>query len=167
MKPEKIIKGKRILIVDDEEDVLNTLVDLLEICKIDTASSFEEAKKMLEENIYHVAILDIMGVNGYELLKIANSRKIPSIMFTAHALSSENLKRSAEEGAAFYAPKDKIDDIQIFVADVLEAIDKEKSPWQKVFDRLGGFYDDRFGGTDWREKEAEFWEKKKNARRIF
>jgi hypothetical protein len=88
-------------------------------------------------------------------------------MFTAHALSSENLKRSAEEGAAFYAPKDKIGDIQIFVADVLEALEKEKSPWQKVFDRLGGFYDDRFGGTDWREKEAEFWEKKRSVRRLF
>ncbi len=160
MNTDNIIKGKRVLVVDDEKDILETLTELLNICKIDTASSFEEAKKMLEENNYDIALLDIMGVNGYELLKIANNRKIPALMLTAHALSSENLKRSADEGAAYYAPKDKIEDIPVFIADVLEAIDKEKSPWQKLFDRLGGFYDKKFGGPDWREKEKAFWEEK-------
>lgn len=162
MKADKIIKGKRVLVVDDEKDILETLVDLLDICKIDTASSFEEAKKMIEENDYHIVILDIMGVNGYELLKIANSRKTPALMLTAHALSSESLKRSAEEGAAYYAPKDELTNIRDFVADVLAAIEKGKSPWQKMFDRLGSYYDTRFHGTDWREKEKEFWKEKMN-----
>lgn len=160
MKTDKIIKGKRVLVVDDEKDILETLIDLLDICKIDSASSFEEAKKMIEENDYHIVILDIMGVNGYELLKIANSRKTPALMLTAHALSSENLKRSAEEGAAYYAPKDELTNIRDFVADVLVSIEKRKSPWQKMFDRLGSYYDTRFHGTDWREKEKEFWEEK-------
>lgn len=160
MKADQIIKGKRVLVVDDEKDILETLVDLLDICKIDTASSFEEAKEMLEENDYHIVILDIMGVNGYELLKIANSRKTPALMLTAHALSSESLKRSAEEGAAYYAPKDELANIKDFVADVLASIAKGKSPWQKMFDRLGSYYDTRFHGTDWREKEKEFWKKK-------
>ena len=75
-------------------------------------------------------------------------------------LSEENLKKSAEEGASYYAPKDEIAKIDLFVADVIEARDKKKSSWAKVFERLGGFYDRRFGGTDWREKEKEFWEKK-------
>ena len=39
MKPEKVIAGKYVLIVDDEQDVLDTLVDLLDMCKLDTASS--------------------------------------------------------------------------------------------------------------------------------
>ena len=164
MKTDKIIKGKRVLVVDDEEDILEILTDLLAVCKIDTASSFEEAKKMLEDNDYDIAVLDIMGVNGYELLEIAKSRKIPSLMLTAHALSSENLKRSAAEGAAYYAPKDRIEDIPVFVADVLEAIDKKKSPWQRVFDRLGAFYDTKFGGPDWREKEKAFWEEQMRRR---
>ena len=94
MKPEKIIAGKYVLIVDDEQDVLDTLVDILDICKLDTASSFSEAKKLLKENPYDIAVLDIMGVDGYELLKIANSQNIPAVMLTAHALSSDNLKRS-------------------------------------------------------------------------
>jgi len=160
MDPTEIIKGKRVLVVDDEEDILEVLADLLEICKIDTASSFEQAKELIENNEYHVAVLDIMGVKGYDLLKICNEKKIPALMLTAHALSEDNLKKSAEEGAAYYAPKDEITNIQAFVADVLEAVDKKKNPWVKWFDRLGGYYDKKFGGPDWREKEKEFWEKK-------
>ena len=160
MKPEKVIDGKYIIIVDDEKDVLDTLVELLYMCKLDTASTFAEAKGMLEENDYDIAVLDIMGVDGYELLKIANSRNIPAVMLTAHALSSDNLERSAEEGAAYYAPKDKINDIASFLADVFTAIDEGKSTWAKMFDRLANFYDVRFHGTDWREKRRDFWEKK-------
>ena len=115
---------------------------------------------MLEDNYYDIAILDIMGVKGYDLLKIANERKIPALMLTAHALSSDNLKRSADEGAAYYAPKDEISNIQTFMADVLESIDQKKSPWVKMFERLGSFYDKKFSGTDWREKEKKFWDDK-------
>ena len=156
MKPEKVIAGKYVLIVDDEQDVLDTLVELLDMCRLDTASSFSEAKKLLEENQYDIAVLDIMGVDGYELLKITNSRNIPAAMLTAHALSSENLKRAAEEGAVYYAPKDKINDIASFLADVFEALDEGKSTWEKMFDRLGGFYDKRFHGKDWREQMKDY-----------
>jgi DNA-binding response OmpR family regulator len=65
MEPEKILKGKRVLIVDDEEDILEFLTEILDMCKIDRASTFEEAKELLESNFYHVAVLDIMGVNAH------------------------------------------------------------------------------------------------------
>lgn len=159
-KIPNIVEGKRVLIVDDEKDVLDTLTELLEMCSLDAASSFEQGKELLENNYYDVAVLDIMGVKGYELLEIANGRDIPALMLTAHALSEEHLKESAEKGAAYYAPKDRITDIALFVADVLEAREKKKNVWTKWFDRLGGFFDKRFGGTDWREKEKDFWEKK-------
>lgn len=154
------IRGKKLLIVDDEQDILDTLIDYLDVCKIDTAASFEEGKRLLETNEYHVAVLDIMGVKGYELLDLANERGVPALMLTAHALSEENLKKSAERGAAYYAPKDEMDKITVFVADVLEATEKNKNPWVKWFERLAGFYDRKFGGTDWREKEQAFWEEK-------
>ncbi len=160
MDVKKILQGKWLLIVDDEQDILDMLIELLETCKIDTALSFEEAKKLLETNRYDLAVLDIMGVKGFDLLEIANQQKIPALMLTAHGLSEENLKRSAEEGAAYYAPKDEITKIDVFVADVLESLDKKKNVWERWFDRLGGFYDKKFGGTDWREKEKEFWEEK-------
>ena len=80
MKPEKVIAGKYVLIVDDEQDVLDNLAELLDMCRLDTASSFTDAKKLLEAYQYDIVVLDIMGVDGYELLKIANSRKIPALM---------------------------------------------------------------------------------------
>ena len=132
MDAEKIIAGKKILIVDDEPDVLESLIELLDMCRIDTASSFEDGKRLLEDQSYDIAILDIMGVKGFELLKIANSRKIPALMLTAHALSEESLKKSAEGGAAYFAPKDKMADIEIFVIDVLTALEMKKSTWGKM-----------------------------------
>jgi DNA-binding response OmpR family regulator len=163
MDPNRFLKGKKILVVDDERDVLESLIELLDMCRIDTASSFEEGKEKLETERYDIAILDIMGVDGFELLKVANKFGTPALMLTAHGLSEENLKKSAKEGASYYAPKEKMHDIHLFVADVLEALEKKKSPWDKFFERLSGFYDKRFHGTNWREQEHEFWEKKLNT----
>jgi len=160
MEPEKFIAGKKILIVDDEKDVLDQLTELLEMCRIDTADSFEAAKILLESEPYDIAVLDIMGVKGFELLAIANKHGIPALMLTAHGLSEENLKKSAEEGAYYYAPKEKMSDIILFVADVLEAREKRKSPWVRWTDRLGSYYDRKFHGTGWREKEKAFWEER-------
>lgn len=164
MNSKNICKGKKILIVDDEPDVLESLIELLDICRIDTASSFEEGKHLLEEQSYDIAILDIMGVNGFELLKIAKNQKIPALMLTANALTEESLKKSAEDGAAYFAPKEKMADIETFVADVLSALETKKNTWDKWLDRLGRYYDGRFQGTNWREKEKKFWENKMKLR---
>ena len=160
MDADLIILGKRILIVDDEQDVRDTLFDLLGDCKLDMASSFEQAKEMLQGNTYDIAILDIMGVDGYGLLEIAKERKVPAIMLTAHALSEDNLLKSAKEGAAYYAPKEELINIKAIVADVVDAIDKNKSPWERMFERLSDYYDTRFNGPNWREKEQKFWAQK-------
>jgi len=162
MKPKKLLEGKKILIVDDEPDVLESLIELLILCKIDTASSFEEGRQMLEDQNYDMAVLDIMGVQGFDLLKIANSRGTPALMLTAYALTEESLKKSVEGGAAYFAPKEKMADIELFVADVFEAMEKKKNPWEKMLDRLGGFYDKRFKGQNWREEEDKFLKKEIN-----
>jgi len=164
MDSKNILKGRKVLIVDDEPDVQDSIIELLDMCKLDTASCFEDGKKLLEERSYDIAILDIMGVKGFDLLEIANQQKIPALMLTAHALSEESLKKSAQGGAVYFAPKDKMADIETFVADVLLALEAKKSTWEKWFDRLGGFYDRRFQGTDWREQEKEFWNKKMKIR---
>ena len=158
MDNRKILKGKRVLVVDDEEDILQLVTELLDICKIDTASTFEEAKELLENNTYHIAVLDIMGVRGYDLLEIANERGIPALMLTAHALTKEDLKKSAEKGASFYAPKDEINKLDVFIADVLEAKEKNKNIWARWYERLSGFCDRRFG-KDWRDQDREFWDR--------
>ncbi len=160
MDPDKILYGRRLLIVDDEPDVLEILVETLSMCKIDTAQTFEEASRLLQDGDYDVAVLDIMGVKGFDLLEIANKRNIPAIMLTAHALNEESLRKSARGGAAYFAPKELMHEIESFVADVLEAHEKKANPWAKWYRRLGGYYDRRFVGSNWREQEREFWEKK-------
>lgn len=164
MNSTNILKGKRILIVDDEPDVLESLIELLDMCRIDTATSFEDGKQLLENNPYDITILDIMGVKGFDLLKIANEQNIPALMLTAHSLTEESLKKAAENGAAYFAPKDKMVDIGVFLSDVFQALNQKKNPWERLFERLAGFYDKRFHGTDWRDKEKKFWEEKMKGR---
>lgn len=157
MEDNSVLKGKRILIVDDEEDILETLEELLDSCLIDTAPNFETAMKFLGKNPYDAAILDIMGVGGYDLLQITSQKGIPTLMLTAHALTPENLVKSIREGAKSYIPKDRITDIPLFLREVLEAKQKgieRKGGW---FTKLRPFFDKKFG-PNWREKDREFWE---------
>ena len=91
MSDSKLLDGKKVLVVDDEPDILEALEELLDMCEVVTASTFEQAKQLLESQDFHIAILDIMGVDGYGLLDIANKRDIPAVMLTAHAFNAENL----------------------------------------------------------------------------
>jgi DNA-binding response OmpR family regulator len=91
MERKRLLKGKKILIVDDEPDILNVLSELLSACMIDRASTFEVAKELIKSEYYDVAVLDIMGVKGFELLQIAKKKDIPVLMLTAHALNKESL----------------------------------------------------------------------------
>ena len=59
MDQKEIILGKRVLIVDDETDILDVLTELLDLCKIDTAASFDEAKGLLKRYYYDIVILNI------------------------------------------------------------------------------------------------------------
>jgi len=155
-----LLKGKRVLIVDDEPDVFETLEELLSMCTLVEASTFEEAKSLLEQESFDIAILDIMGVNGYKLLEIANEKKIPSVMLTAHALSVDDTVKSFKGGAASYVPKEEMLHIAAFLEDVLAARKTGKNLVSRWFERLGAFYDKKFG-PDWQQKDKEFWEKYK------
>ena len=157
MSDKRLLDGKRLLIVDDEPDVLESLEELLGMCDVVTASTFGEAKALLESQHFDMAILDIMGVDGYKLLEIAGERKVIAVMLTAHALSPENTIRSYKEGAASYVPKDEMVNIATFLEDILEAKEKGKNFWWRWLDRLGDYYDRQFG-ADWQKKDKEFWE---------
>jgi len=80
MEKDGLLDGKKILIVDDEPDVLETLEELLTMCEVKKATSFDEAKDLLEGEYFDMAILDIMGVDGYKLLEIAKNREVVAVM---------------------------------------------------------------------------------------
>lgn len=148
---------KRVLIVDDEPDVLETLEDLLSMCAVEKADSFDKAWDLLGTHYYDLAILDIMGVDGYRLLSLANERNITAVILTAHALSTEDVKKSFKGGAAFYIPKDEMANIETYLNKVLEAKEKGKSSWGGWLSQFSSFFDKRFGPT-WKDEDKEFWE---------
>jgi len=152
-----LLDGKRILIVDDEPDVLATLEDLLSICDVVKAGNFLEAEDLLTAQYFDMAILDIMGVDGYKLLEIANEQKVIAVMLTAHALSPEDTNRSFKDGAASFVPKEEMSNIVIYLNDILEAKEAGKSLWWRWMERFGDFYDKKFG-LDWKDRDKDFWE---------
>ena len=154
----KLLEGKRVLIVDDEPDVLETLTQLLSMCDVKKASTFEGAKELLEKEEFDIAVLDIMGVDGYKLLEISRKRNLIAVMLTAHALSPANIVRSFKGGAASYLPKDEMANIADFLEEVLEAKEKGKHFWWKWLDRWGAYYEKKFG-PDWQKEDKDFWEK--------
>jgi DNA-binding response OmpR family regulator len=155
---ESILNGKRILAVDDEPDVLEVLGEEIlgacPNCQFEKATHYEIAEEKLRTQLYDAVILDIMGVRGFDLLKLSVSRNFSVAMLTAHALFPEALKRSIEMGARAYLPKEKIGEIVPF----LEAIFKYANlfGWERLFENLGEFFNTHWG-ENWWASEIQFW----------
>jgi CheY-like chemotaxis protein len=148
-----VLDGKRILAVDDEPDVLEVLkeeiMDAAPSCIFEKATKYEEAVGMLQSNTYDLVILDIMGVRGFDLLKVAVGRGFKTAMLTAHALSSDALNDAIELKANAYLPKDKLSEIVPFLEDVL-TLDYE-SGWKRLFEKLYTFFTEKFE-SEWQKK---------------
>ena len=155
---ESILNHKRLLIVDDEPDVLAVVEE--EIfqsspgCKIDKTNNYQEAAQFLKSNEYDLVFLDIMGVRGYDLLEMAVTREFKAIMLTAHAMWPEALKKSHDMGASGYLPKDKLGELVPFIEDVLQ--NDYKTAWAQVMKKLDKYFKEQWG-NDWREKEVINW----------
>lgn len=104
--------SKKILVVDDEKDITETLSFMLKAAGYDviTASDGEEGLKFAKEENPDLIILDVMmpKINGYKiarLLKYDNKYKhIPIIMVTARGQDSDKLI-GEETGANEYITK--------------------------------------------------------------
>lgn len=155
MGGESPLKDKLVLVVDDERDVLDSVAETLEMCTVHKVADYETALQYLLSYTYDIVILDIMGVNGFELLKMAVKRGFPAVMLTAHALSPESLKQSIRLGAVSFLPKEKMADLVEHLEDVV--LEGGKPVWKKLFDKVGDLFNRRFG-PDWRERDAFFRE---------
>ncbi len=155
---ESILNHKKILVVDDEPDVITVVEnEILERCKdskIDKATNYEDASQFLKSNDYDLVILDIMGVRGFDLLEIAVARKFKVAMLTAHALSPEALKKSHDLGARGYLPKDKIGELVPLLEDLMQ--NDYKTSWGQLMEKLDNYFKQQWG-NDWRKKESVDW----------
>jgi DNA-binding NtrC family response regulator len=123
-----------VLIVDDEEDFLETLVKRMEQRKIDAAGvrSGEEALELMREKSYDVVILDVKmpgGMDGIETLR--EMKKIQPltevILLTGHA-SVETSIEGMKLGAFDYVLKPvKLEDLLSKVADAIQKKDSHET----------------------------------------
>lgn len=155
MAKDSPLKDKVVLVVDDEPDVLETVAEVLDMCLIHKAPDYDKACQYLLNYTYDIVILDIMGVDGFDLLKITVAKGFPTVMLTAHALTPEALKKSIKLGALSFLPKDKISDLKSFLEEIVTG--GAKTGWQNLFHRLGDYFRERFG-PDWEEKDMFFKE---------
>ena len=155
---ESFLKSKHILVVDDEEDILETIEEILETSIVDTARDYNSASQKIKDQKYDLAILDIMGVDGLQLLEETVQREIPTVMLTAHAVTTADIHKSFDQGAAYYIPKQEMANIEVFLNDVLEAIQKGENTWSRRYNRLSRF-GERVFGEEWAENQEDLLNK--------
>lgn len=165
MSDTSLLNGKKVLAVDDEPDILAALEELLDMCEVVKVSTFEKAKQLLISEDFDVAILDIMGVDGYGLLEIANRKSVPAVMLTAHAFTPGNLVRTIKEGAYAYIPKEEITEIADYLIDALTAQQRGENPWRAWEERLPSSYFEKRWGAAWKDKDRNFWDQFKAGRK--
>ncbi len=126
----------RALVVDDEEDFLETLVNRMNKRNIDTtgAKSGEEALELMKEKLFDVVILDVKmpgGMDGIEALR--EMKKIQPLaevlLLTGHA-SVETSIEGMKLGAFDYILKPvKLEELLTKLA---EAFEKKDTHDQKI-----------------------------------
>ncbi|WP_022664101.1 response regulator [Desulfospira joergensenii] len=151
------LKGKHILAVDDEWDVIETIGEMLSEAEVDVAQDYETASEKILQTRYDLAVLDIMGVNGMTLLEECVKRDIPAIMLTANSMNPESLMTSIQKGAISYLSKEHLSDLDTLINDLLGARNDGKPTWKMLFEKLGDHFNLRFG-KNWKEEDKDFWD---------
>jgi len=103
--------GMRVLLVDDEEELVTTLAERLNLRGIDVdwATSGEGAMQLAKSNPYDIAVLDVKipKISGIrlknELVKIRPGMKF--IFVTGHGSEDDFRAGTAEAGAGYYLAK--------------------------------------------------------------
>ncbi|NCC50557.1 MAG: response regulator [Spartobacteria bacterium] len=108
----------RILIVDDDQDVLHVLSDLVtseghEV--ISENNGTEALKHLASQEVFDMFITDIRmkPIDGFQLIRLAKERRpgMPIIVISAY-LNKENMARIRDLGCSAYLEKPfKVDDV--------------------------------------------------------
>ena len=105
-----MVKQKKILVVDDEDDVRLFLQDFLQErdLQVDTAASGSEALAKIEKESPEIILLDIMmpGMDGIECLKAIKQKYPRTTVIMITALKDEaRIAKAKELGAYNYIIK--------------------------------------------------------------
>ena len=118
----------KILLIDDEEELISTLAERLSFRGIDAdwVTNGEEALKKVETRCYDLAVVDVRmpNMSGLALKKIL-AEKCPRLKFifmTGHGSEDDYKVGTAEAGAAYYLLKPL--NIELLIEKIYEALKK-------------------------------------------
>jgi DNA-binding NtrC family response regulator len=106
----------RILFVDDEEELVSTLVERLEFRNIQSSYALNGASAIekLRREKYDVVVLDLKlpGISGEETQRVINKEhpELPVILITGH-LSATDANKTPRGAAAYLTKPIHIDDL--------------------------------------------------------
>jgi two-component system OmpR family response regulator len=131
--------GKRILVVDDEPDIVEMLCDLLSNCgfDVDAAPSAQEALQRIRETIYDAAVLDFNlpdmdGVMLHRQIRQMDAELAGRTLFMSGMVQSDhNLGYYAAQSAGFISKPFEVDEVLSALRSILE-------PGTGSADRAGG-----------------------------
>jgi two-component system NtrC family sensor kinase len=129
MQFEKLVKQKRILVVDDEKYILDFFVQVFQSLplSVDTAKNGEVALKKMDSNQYDLVITDyrMPQMSGKELFNwIKENRPELAnriVFFTGDTVSNETRSFFEENHCRFLAKPFKIEEVKEIIRQVLEA----------------------------------------------
>jgi DNA-binding NtrC family response regulator len=150
------LEGKSVLVVDDEPDVLETVAELLEMCDVTVAGDFDAGLNYLLNQTFDIVVLDIMGVNGFDLLEKSVLRGFETVMLTSHAVTPDALKKSIKLGAAAFIPKEYMKDLEEILGNIFLGRGTQLW-WRKNLGKESEYLEKEFG-QGWKEKDAFFKE---------
>lgn len=105
------MKKMRVLLVDDEEELVSTMAERLSLrgIRADWATSAESALKKLDNNKYDIALLDVKipKMSGIQLKKTMEEKgaDMKFIFLTGHGSEADFKAGSIEAGPEYYLVK--------------------------------------------------------------
>lgn len=115
----------RVLLVDDEEELVSTLVERLDyrgIFAVYALNGQEALQKMREEH-FEVVVLDLKlpGMDGLEVLRLINQEhpEVPVLLITGHGSLADEIDQKPEGAFDYLAKPINLDDL---IAKMKEAI---------------------------------------------
>ena len=132
VKVDKRLVGLRVLVVDDDLGIAQSLREVLEGdgCVVRTASDGAQALKLLSEIEFDIVLSDVVmpNMDGYELFKVVQNRypHLPMLMMTAFHYDKDHIiKRSRMRGLEGVIFKKPVDPDRLRKA-ILEAVEDHR-----------------------------------------
>lgn len=136
MSNNSFLKDKRILVVSDEWDVIETIHDVLTGTALDVTGDRENAAEYIVSNRYDFAILDIMKDYGIQLLEKCVKQDIPAIILISAAAPGDFLMEAIKKGAVSYLVKKHLDELKPLILQLISSKNMGNPAWKLMFNKL-------------------------------